>query len=155
MAREIYCHATNLFFEARGEIPLGQRWVLDVVKNRVNSKMYPDTYCGVVTQPRQFSWYNDKRYEMPSDPILWEEYLTSIYHDNFLEMASWRRSLMLAMDHFLYKGADLTDGSHYYMTVDVFIQRGYRPFPSTVIEKIIGNHIFFKPCENTISCYRF
>jgi len=47
--------------EARGEGIEGMQAVHQVVLNRVNSRKYPSTICGVVLQKYQFSWTADKR----------------------------------------------------------------------------------------------
>jgi spore germination cell wall hydrolase CwlJ-like protein len=52
------CLASAVYFEARGEPLKGQLAVAEVVLNRVASKRYPDTICGVVVQPWQFSFVN-------------------------------------------------------------------------------------------------
>lgn len=153
MAREVYCHAVNLFFEARGETPLGQRWVLDVVRNRVNSDRYPETYCGVITQYRQFSWYEERKDRLPEDPINWEYYILGEYHENFIELAAWRSSFAKAFEHYLFSTKDHTNGSLYYMTVERFHEIGY--FNNTIDTGVVGSHIFFKPCKRKTECYHF
>jgi len=52
------CLAGAVYFEARGESIEGQLAVAEVVLNRVASGKYPDTICGVVEQPWQFSFVN-------------------------------------------------------------------------------------------------
>lgn len=47
-----------LWFEARSEGKDGMRAVLEVIHNRTLHKNYPDSYCGVVQQSRQFSYRN-------------------------------------------------------------------------------------------------
>lgn len=54
--REVTCLAQNIYFEARGESLQGQVKVALVTLNRVYSERWPDTICGVVHQPNQFSW---------------------------------------------------------------------------------------------------
>lgn len=44
------CLAEALYFEARGESIKGQFAVAEVILNRVDSQLYPDTICGVVHQ---------------------------------------------------------------------------------------------------------
>ncbi len=44
------CLATALYFEARGEVVAGQFAVAEVILNRVDSPLYPNTICGVVYQ---------------------------------------------------------------------------------------------------------
>lgn len=53
---DLQCLTANLFFEARGEKPIGKVAVADVTKNRVQSKKYPGNLCSVVFQRKQFSW---------------------------------------------------------------------------------------------------
>ena len=67
---EAYCLSLNIYQEARGEPLEGKVAVANVVKNRVASKHYPNTYCEVVQQRRgnicQFSWYCDGKYDHPT-----------------------------------------------------------------------------------------
>ncbi len=44
------CLSEAIYFEARGETTRGQFAVAEVIMNRVDSKRYPNTVCGVVTQ---------------------------------------------------------------------------------------------------------
>ena len=68
-AREIRCIAEAVYYEARGESRRGQEAVAEVVANRVKSRAYPNTYCGVVYQRYrsicQFSWACDGRRSNP------------------------------------------------------------------------------------------
>lgn len=52
---EIHCLAKAVWHEARGEPVIGQMAVAHVVMNRVQSPQYPETVCGVVYQPYQFT----------------------------------------------------------------------------------------------------
>lgn len=54
--RSVRCLAANIYHEARGESYTGQVAVANVVMNRVQSKRWPNTVCGVVFQRYQFSW---------------------------------------------------------------------------------------------------
>jgi hypothetical protein len=49
-ARERRCLAEAVYYEARGETLAGQKAVAEVVLNRVASRFYPNTICGVVYQ---------------------------------------------------------------------------------------------------------
>jgi len=49
-AAEHQCLSEAVYYEARSESSSGQLAVADVVKNRVASKHYPNTICGVVYQ---------------------------------------------------------------------------------------------------------
>jgi N-acetylmuramoyl-L-alanine amidase len=59
-ARQVRCLAEAVYYEAKGEPRRGQEAVAEVVANRVASRAYPNTFCGVVYQRSgrvcQFSW---------------------------------------------------------------------------------------------------
>ncbi len=54
--RELRCLATAVYFESRGEPLEGQLAVAQAIMNRVESGRYASSICGVVNQPRQFSY---------------------------------------------------------------------------------------------------
>jgi spore germination cell wall hydrolase CwlJ-like protein len=47
---EFQCLAEALYFEARGETIKGQFAVAEVIRNRVKSSRFPNSYCGVINQ---------------------------------------------------------------------------------------------------------
>lgn len=55
------CMIKNVYLEARGEDLYGKVLVSNVVQNRVKSKHYPYSICGVIYQPHQFSWTTNKK----------------------------------------------------------------------------------------------
>ena len=61
--RQLECLAMNIYHEARSESYDGQLAVATVTMNRVDSRKYPETVCGVVWQKNnkgcQFSWTCD------------------------------------------------------------------------------------------------
>ncbi len=61
LSAEMECLAGAVYFEARGEPLAGQLAVAQVVINRTASRQFPSTYCGVVHQPRQFSYVKNGR----------------------------------------------------------------------------------------------
>lgn len=52
------CLIESLWHESRSESDLALKAVLSVIINRKNSKDYPKTFCAVVHQPFQFSYYS-------------------------------------------------------------------------------------------------
>ena len=68
LPKDIKCLSEALYFEARGESVEGQTAVANVILNRVDSKLYPNTVCGVINQPGQFTYthklipHNNKTY---------------------------------------------------------------------------------------------
>ncbi len=72
---ELRCLALNVYFEARSEPLAGMFAVAAVTLNRVRSPRYPDSVCGVVWQPRQFSWTHDEHPDQPRETDAWEDAL--------------------------------------------------------------------------------
>ncbi|MDA7787606.1 cell wall hydrolase [Sphingomonadaceae bacterium] len=64
LSRQMECLAGAIYFESRGEPINGQLAVGQVVVNRAESSVFPDTYCDVVYQRAQFSFVRGGR--MPS-----------------------------------------------------------------------------------------
>lgn len=58
---ELLCLKSALWYESRSEPEEGIRAVMSVIYNRKNSKHYPDTFCGVILQERQFSAFNSNK----------------------------------------------------------------------------------------------
>ena len=63
---ELLCLAQAVYFEARGEPLSGQLAVAQVVINRAESGRFAASYCGVVTQPAQFSFVRGGRIPTPN-----------------------------------------------------------------------------------------
>ena len=56
--KETQCLHEVLWFESRSEPLEGKVAVLEVIHNRTLHKDYPDSYCSVIQQSRQFSYRN-------------------------------------------------------------------------------------------------
>jgi N-acetylmuramoyl-L-alanine amidase len=56
LSREMNCLAGAIYFESKGEPLDGQLAVGRVIVERSHSGRFPDSYCGVVFQPSQFSF---------------------------------------------------------------------------------------------------
>ena len=73
------CLTEALYFEARGENLVGQVAVAEVILNRVDSKTYPDSVCGVIQQGQsrrnscQFSYICDGKVEHIGNRRAFEE----------------------------------------------------------------------------------
>lgn len=61
---QMRCLAGAVYFEARGEELAGQLAVAQVIVNRTEDGRFPRSYCGVVSQPGQFSFMNGR--QMPA-----------------------------------------------------------------------------------------
>tara|TARA_R110000823_G_scaffold75450_7_gene172633 strand:+ start:823 stop:1326 length:504 start_codon:yes stop_codon:yes gene_type:complete len=139
---QLSCLALNIFHEARGEPKLGQYAVAHVTKNRVDSKLYPASYCGVVTQGKyrttqngkmipvknmcQFSWWCDGK----GDEVLPSEY------------PEWEAAYAVAINVFTGKHTkDPTKGALNYHA-DYVSPKWAKKFKKTAS---ISRHIFYKP----------
>ena len=65
LSPEMQCLAQAVYFESRGEPLSGQLAVAQVVINRVESGLFPNDYCSVVTQRAQFSFVRGGRIPQP------------------------------------------------------------------------------------------
>ncbi|WP_419905760.1 cell wall hydrolase [Kiloniella sp.] len=125
---ELECLAQNIYFESRSEPVSGKRAVAHVVLNRVSSKRFPSTICGVVQQGGsrlnrcQFSWWCDGK------------------KDDIKDQASWDEAQKLA--RFVYWGVsnDVSEGALWYHADYV------SPKWRTAFDKgpTIGRHIFYR-----------
>ncbi len=62
VSREEECLAVAVFFESKSESLEGQLAVARTVINRARSGRFPSSFCGVVTQPSQFSFVRGGRF---------------------------------------------------------------------------------------------
>lgn len=128
-ALEHQCLAEAVYYEARSESRSGQLAVADVVKNRVKSKHYPNSICGVV-------------YEGAHRPFGCQ---FSFACDGSMDRApkgkAWERSQDMAQVSLTGFVADLTKNSTHYHTVNV------APNWSKTLEfkAKIGFHKFYRP----------
>jgi hypothetical protein len=78
-AKDMWCLAQAIYFEARGESYRGQVAVAQVVLNRLKHRLYPKTICGVVFQNQQmrnacqFSFACDGIPETVNDQKAWKQ----------------------------------------------------------------------------------
>ena len=124
-----YCLAEALYFEARGESFMGQVAVAEVILNRVDSRRYPNTICGVVRQGEkrkngcQFSYNCDGK------------------SDKIGNRKAFERMGRLARAMIDGRPRRLTDRALYYHNTSVK-PRWMRKMVRTVK---IGEHIFYRP----------
>jgi spore germination cell wall hydrolase CwlJ-like protein len=71
---DLKCLAQAVYFESRGEPIEGQLAVAEVVINRAKSGNYPTDYCGVITQPAQFSFVHHGVIPTPNETsVAWQK----------------------------------------------------------------------------------
>lgn len=122
------CLAEALYFEARGESVRGQFAVAEVVMNRVDSTIFPDTVCGVINQG------TGARYQCQFT------YTCDGVAETIHEQRAWTQVGKVA--RVMLNGAqrDLTKGATHYHTKHVN-PRWARVYPRTAT---IGVHHFYR-----------
>jgi len=84
---EMHCLAGAVYFESRGELLKGQLAVARVIVERASSERFPESYCGVVFQPSQFSFV--RRGRMPSISYASEAWRKAVAIAQIADSASW------------------------------------------------------------------
>ena len=128
----LLCLAANIYHEARSEPLVGQIAVAEVTLNRVESRHFPNTVCGVVKQSSSqgcsFSWYCDGRSDKPYENGAFQEaiVLSTIMLDN--ENRPLDKRISIVGDRATHYHAE-------YVT----------PYWSSSYKKIdkVGSHIFY------------
>lgn len=122
------CLAEALYFEARGESVAGQVAVAEVILNRVDSRAFPNTVCGVIKQG------TGRRYQCQFT-------YTCDGHDEVIRekraFAQVSKVAKLMLDG---AARDLTGGATHYHTIRVR-PKWSRTFPRTTT---IGVHHFYR-----------
>lgn len=162
--QSMMCLAENIYFEARAEGMDGKAAVANVTRNRVESSLFPNTYCGVVYQgpvreswktkqtpdpddavyyPRkhkcQFSWYCDGKKD-----VIWANYERTGAEIK-LNAQAWRQSVEIAiwtLGFGSYTVNDNTGGATYYYAHNLVYPHWAEAFRVT---EVIGNHTFMSP----------
>ena len=66
------CLATTIYLEARSETLDGQQAIAEVALARLDSQLYGDTLCSVLSKPKQFALTTvSPNYEL-SNPLAWK-----------------------------------------------------------------------------------
>lgn len=122
------CLAEALYFEARGESLKGQFAVAEVILNRVDSALYPDSVCGVINQGTgkryqcQFTYTCDGQAEVIHEKRAWSQ------------VGKVARAMLNGAPRALTKGA-----THYH--TKAVNPRWARVYPRTAT---IGVHHFYR-----------
>ena len=125
---DMRCLSEALYFEARGESVKGQFAVAEVILNRVDSALYPDTVCGVIHQGTGRKYQCQFSYTCDGIPDV-------IHEKAAFDVSARVASVMVS-------GAPraLTDGATHYHTKAVR-PNWSRKFPRTAT---IGVHHFYR-----------
>ena len=136
MISAVMCLALNLYFEARSESVAGQLMVGFSTMNRVASKRYPNTVCGVVKQARYNAW--------SKDPIRHQcqySWFCDGMSDEPKNGKAMLEATILAQNIYYGRVTDISEGAtHYHAT---WIETPYWADNLTPVLHI-GNHVFYK-----------
>jgi spore germination cell wall hydrolase CwlJ-like protein len=112
LSDELKCLIDNVYYEARGETLKGQVLVARVTLNRTKHKNFPDTICGVVYQPYQFSWTQLKILPTPN-PERWQVAAKAAYLGSFSNSKALYFHNMTVQPEWSYsKQFLLSEGNH-------------------------------------------
>jgi len=119
--REAECLATAVYFEAKSESLDGQLAVAQTILNRTRSGRFPESICGVVFQPGQFSFVRGNGFP----PVV-------------RESRSWKNAVAIA--HVALN--DLWDSS----VDNALYFHARRVSPGWRMQRIasVGNHVFYR-----------
>ncbi|MEM1377805.1 MAG: cell wall hydrolase [Pseudomonadota bacterium] len=130
--KEQECLAIGIYFEARGEVKLGQAAVAQVILNRVRNPTFPNTVCGVVYQNSH--WRNRCQFSFTCDGI--PDRVRSRHH--------WKLAQEIAMGVTAGKIwlEDVGSSTHYHATY-------VSPRWARAMERVskIGLHIFYRTSD--------
>jgi spore germination cell wall hydrolase CwlJ-like protein len=127
--KEMWCLATAIYFESRGEKYRGQVAVGQVVMNRVKHRLYPSTICGVVFQNQQKR--NACQFSFACDGI----------PERVTEAKAWKQAQEIAkgvVDGSLYL-SEVGYATHYHAT---YVYPHWAPRMKKVTK--IGLHVFYQ-----------
>jgi spore germination cell wall hydrolase CwlJ-like protein len=124
--REVECLARNIYFEAGGEPRAGKIAVAEVTMNRVKSRQFPRTVCGVVHQKTkgtcQFSWVCEGK-------------------KSIRNQGAWRESLKIAENILISKQQYGIIGNAMYFHAD-YVDPAWAERKKLIAQ--IGRHIFYR-----------
>lgn len=95
LSREMNCLAGAIYFESKSEPLLGQLAVGRVIVARSRSGRFPNSYCGVVYQPSQFSFVRGGT--MPAIPKASQDWKEAVALAQIAHEGSWKSPVEGAM----------------------------------------------------------
>ncbi len=119
MMTPLLCLATCIYFEARGESLSGQRAVASVILNRKEDSRYPNTVCGVVWEPKQFSFTHDGKPE------------------KMYEVEARETAMQVAEEALQGNGLNITSTHYHSHKVMPYWKTHYK------LDGRVGNHLFY------------
>lgn len=119
ISESILCLSVAIFKESRGEPIIAQYAVAETIHNRSKHPKFPNTYCGVIKQKSQFSFYKG-----------------SISPPKY-ELDAWKKSVEVAKN-FSKNKTNYTNGSIYFNHKRLGVR-----YKTNVRVTRIGSHVFY------------
>lgn len=133
-AKEANCLKNALWYEAGNQSLHGVMAVASVIDNRKNHPDYPDTYCGVINQHKQFSYTLLKKPDVEQ----------VMYKFKPMEVNAYQKVESVADEMIYGKFEPVLDRSvRFYATTKI---RNYWTKTKKVAARI-GDHVFYKDKE--------
>ena len=95
LSSDLHCLAGAVYFEAKSESLAGQLAVARVIVTRSKSGRFPNSYCGVVYQPSQFSFVRGR--SMPAVPKASKQWKTAVAIAQIAHTNAWASPVEGAM----------------------------------------------------------
>ena len=131
---EVLCLAEAMFYEAQAEKVSGKIGVADTILNRTRSICFPDTVCGVISQPKQFQWKRNTKLRKG-------RVFNPVKHEVEVMLAE-----RLLKDEANGHRRDTTGGALY------FAAHGYNPSRNARFIKTEGGHKFYRHDNRRVKC---
>ena len=131
---EVLCLAEAMFYEAQAEKVSGKIGVADTILNRTRSICFPDTVCGVISQPKQFQWKRNTKLRKG-------RVFNPVKHEVEVMLAE-----RLLKDEANGHRRDTTGGALY------FAAHGYNPSRNARFIKTEGGHKFYRHDNRRVNC---
>lgn len=129
---QVMCVTEAIWFEAANQPVEGMYAVAHVIRNRVKSPRYPDTYCEVIQQPSQFSYRNGGQ--------------PTVQVNNWIDAAAFEWAARIALDVTNGTlGADFTYGSLHYFNPSL-ANPSWRHYGQEI--GMVGDHLFLNNMRN-------
>ena len=137
---ELYCLVQNIYFEAGNQSYAGKVAVAEVTLNRVTTRKYQSTICGVVKQAVLSKWWKEKyNKEVPVRHKCQFSWYCDGKSDDILHEHTWKSSMIAAYDTLKSK-RKFTEGALYYHAN--YVNPKWNKQKEYITS--IGDHIFYR-----------
>lgn len=137
---ELHCLVQNIYFEAGNQSYAGKVAVAEVTLNRVKTRKYPSTICGVVKQARMSKWWKEEHgKDVPVRNKCQFSWFCDGKSDEIKYAGTWKSSMIAAHDA-LNSERKFTEGALYYHAN--YVNPKWNKSKEYITS--IGDHIFYR-----------